>query len=69
MVLIEVGPETLSMLPQEMLRMDIPVVVLTTSKTTTSGVLTVLAYAPVAGRDVAAMLASLRKPSRHFLQI
>jgi len=68
MVLVKVGPETLLMLPEQVLWMVIPVVVLTTSKTTTSGVLTVLAYASVAGRDVAAMLASLRKPSRHFLQ-
>ena len=44
-----------------------PVVVLTTSKTTTSGVLAVLAYTTVTGGDVSAVLASLREPCRHFL--
>ena len=43
-------------------------VVLTTSETATSGVLAVLAYTTVTGRDVAAVLASLGEPSRHFLQ-
>lgn len=46
---------------------DIPVVVLTTSKTTTSGVLAVLANTTVTGGDVAAVLASLGEPCRHFL--
>ena len=42
-------------------------VVLTTGKTTTSGVLAVLANTTVTGRDVAAVLASLGEPRRHFL--
>ena len=42
-------------------------VVLTTSETTTSGVLAVLAYTTVTGGDVAAVLASLGEPCRHFL--
>ena len=44
-----------------------PVVVLTTSETATSGVLAVLAYTTVTGRDVAAVLASVGEPRRHFL--
>ena len=47
--------------------MDVPVVVRTTSETTTSGMLAVLAYTSMTGRDVAAVLASLREPCRHFL--
>ena len=42
-------------------------VVLTTGKTTTSGVLAVLANTTVTGRDVAAVLTSLGEPRRHFL--
>ena len=42
-------------------------VVHTTGETTTSGVLAVLAYTTVTGGDVAAVLASLREPCRHFL--
>ena len=45
----------------------VPVVVLTTSETATSGVLAVLAYTTVTGRDVAAVLASVGEPRRHFL--
>ena len=45
-----------------------PVVVLTTSETATSGVLAVLAYTTVTGRDVAAVLASVGEPRRHFLR-
>ena len=47
--------------------MNTPVVVLTTSETATSGVLAVLAYTTVTGGDVAAVLASLGEPCRHFL--
>ena len=43
-------------------------VVLTTSQTTTSGVLAVLSNTTMTGRDVAAVLASIGEPSRHFLQ-
>jgi hypothetical protein len=43
------------------------VVVLTTSKTTTSRVLAVLANTTVTGGDVAAVLASLGEVCRHFL--
>jgi hypothetical protein len=43
-----------------------PVVVLTTSETTTTGVLAVLADTTVTGRDVAAVLASLAEPGGHF---
>ena len=43
-------------------------VVLTTSETATSGVLAVLAYTTVTGRDVAAVLASVGEPRRHFLR-
>ena len=39
----------------------------TTGETTTSGVLAVLANTTVTGRDVAAVLASLGEPRRHFL--
>ena len=46
---------------------DAPVVVLTTSETTTSGVLAVLSDTTVTGRDVAAVLAGLREAGRHFL--
>ena len=42
-------------------------VVLTTSETTTSGVLAVLSDTTVTGRDVAAVLAGLREAGRHFL--
>ena len=45
-----------------------PVVVLTTSKTTTSGVLAVLAYTTVTGGDVSSVLASLGQMSRHLSQ-
>ena len=41
---------------------DAPVVVLTTSETTTSGVFTVLSDTSMTGRDVAAVLASLGEP-------
>lgn len=44
-----------------------PVVVLTTSETTTSGMLAVLSDTSVTGRDVAAVLASLGEPCWHFL--
>ena len=44
-----------------------PVVVLATSETATSRVLAVLSYTTVTGGDVAAVLASLREPCRHFL--
>ena len=44
-----------------------PVVVLTTSETATARVLAVLANATVTGGDVAAVLASLGEPCRHFL--
>ena len=47
---------------------DAPVVVLTTSETATSGVLAVLSYTTVTGRDVAAVLASVGEPRRHFLR-
>ena len=47
---------------------NVPVVVLTTSETATSGVLAVLSYATVTGRDVAAVLASVGEPRRHFLR-
>jgi hypothetical protein len=47
---------------------NIPVVVLTTSETTTPGVLAVLADTSVAGRDVAAVLASVAETGRHFLE-
>lgn len=43
-------------------------VVLTTSETATSGVLAVLSDTTVTGRDVAAVLASLGEPCRHFLE-
>jgi len=46
---------------------DAPVVVLTTSKTTTSRVLAVLSDTSVTGRYVATVLASLGKVGRHFL--
>jgi len=52
MVLIEVGS----------------VVVLTTSETTTSRMLAVLAYTSMTGRDVSTVLASLGVPRRHFLE-
>jgi hypothetical protein len=42
-----------------------PVVVLTTSETTTSGMLAVLSYTTVTGGDVAAVLAGLREAGRH----
>ena len=45
---------------------NVPVVVLTTSKTTTSWVLAVLANTTVAGGDVSAVLASLGEPCRHL---
>ena len=47
---------------------DAPVVVLTTSKTTTSWVLAVLANTAVAGGDVSAVLASLAESGWHCLQ-
>ena len=47
--------------------MHAPVVVLTTSETATSGVLAVLSDTSVTGRDMAAVLASLAEPCRHFL--
>ncbi len=43
-------------------------VVLATSETATSGMLAVLSYTTVTGRDMAAVLASLGEPRRHFLQ-
>ena len=43
-------------------KIDAPVVVLTTSETTTSGVFTVLSDTSMTGRDVAAVLASLGEP-------
>ncbi len=43
-------------------------VVLATSETATSGVLAVLAYTTVTGRYVAAVLASVGEPGRHFLR-
>lgn len=46
---------------------DAPVVVLTTSETTTSRMLAVLAHTSVTGRDVAAVLTGLRQMSGHFL--
>ena len=45
----------------------VPVVMLTTSETTTTRVFAVLAYTTVSGGDVSAVLASLRKSGRHFL--
>ena len=48
-------------------RRDVPVVVLATSETATSGVLAVLSNTTVTGRDVSAVLASLGEPGRHFL--
>jgi hypothetical protein len=44
------------------------VVVLATSETTTSGMLAVLTNTSVTGRDVAAVLAGVAEPGRHFLQ-
>jgi hypothetical protein len=52
MVLVEVGT----------------VVVLTTGKTTTTGVLAVLADTTVTGGDVAAVFASLAEAGGHFLE-
>jgi len=47
-----------------------PVMVRTTSKTTTSGVLSVLAYTSMTSRYMAAVLASLRVTCRHrFLRL
>ena len=43
-------------------RRDVPVVVLATSETATSGVLAVLANTSMTGRDVAAVLACLAEP-------
>lgn len=45
------------------------VVVLTTSKTTTTGMLSVLAYTTVTGRDVTAVLAGVGKTGRHIGEI
>jgi hypothetical protein len=45
-----------------------PMVVLTTSKTTTSGMLAVLADTTVTGWYVSAVLASVAETGRHFLQ-
>jgi hypothetical protein len=42
--------------------------VLTTSKTTTTRMLAVLAYTSMTGRYVAAMLAGVAETGRHFLQ-
>ena len=42
-------------------------VVLTTGETATTGMLAVLAHPSVTGRDVAAVLASLREPGGHFI--
>lgn len=50
-----------------MLVENAPVMVLTTSETTTSGMLAVLSDTTVTGRDVAAMLAGLGEVCRHFL--
>lgn len=49
-------------------RENAPVVVLTTSETATTGVLAVLSYTTVTGRDVATVLASLGVPRRHVLE-
>jgi hypothetical protein len=46
---------------------DVPVMMLTTSKTTSTGVLTVLSYAAVPSRDVTAVLAGFAKVGRHGL--
>lgn len=54
--------------PQSEVQGRIPVVVLPTSETTTSGVFSVLANTSVAGRDVATVLAGLREPCGHFLR-
>jgi hypothetical protein len=48
--------------------MNTPVVVLTTGKTTTTGVLAVLADTSVTGRDVATVFTSVAEPGRHFLE-
>ena len=42
-------------------------VVLTTSETATSGMLAVLSNTSVTGRDVAAVLAGVAEPGRHFV--
>lgn len=47
--------------------MNVPVVMLTTSETATSGVLAVLPYTTMTGRDVTTVLASVGEPRRHFL--
>lgn len=44
----------------------VPVVVLTTSQTSTTGMLAMLSYTTVASGDVTAVLAGFRVPSRHF---
>lgn len=47
----------------------LPVVVLTTSETTTSRMFAVLSYTSVTGRYVAAMLAGFREMGRHVESI
>lgn len=49
--------------------MSAPVVVSTTSKTTTSRVLAVFAYTTVTGGDVPAVLASVREAGRHLSMV
>jgi len=46
---------------------DVPVMVLPTSETTSTGVLAVLSYAAVTSRDVTAVLAGFAKVGRHGL--
>ena len=46
--------------------MNSPVVMLTTSETTTTRVLAVLAHTTVSGGNVSAMLAGLGESGRHF---
>lgn len=46
---------------------DAPVVMLTTSKTTTTRVLPVLSYTTVSSRNMSAVFASVGEPGRHFI--
>ena len=65
LLLVEVSHTDLSEVTGMVLVHVGTVVVLTTSQTTTTGVLAVLAYTTVAVRDVAAKLAGLRSSGRH----
>lgn len=58
---------TISMYIRECKKRNVPVMVGTTSETTTSRVLTVLAYTTMTGGDVTAVFAGVRETGRHLV--